>query len=145
MGAPRKRRALTQGKNDSRAKKKKATETPNPEKSASSSEDGSEQEDENAENEMSMLSKNVAECRVSLEQVLVTLKEFQDRMDILEKRVMEVQLNRSESLGGREAFVPRKGNPCLNEKDSLFKEAFESSVCKLRVTTSFLVVVSHLL
>ena len=143
MGAPRKRRALTQGKNDSRAKKKKATETPNPEKSASSSEDWSEQEDENAENKMSMLSKNVAECRVSLEQVLVTLKEFQDRMDILEKRVMEVQLNRSESL--REAFVPRKGNPCLNEKDSLFKEAFESSVCKLRVTTSFLVVVSNLL
>ena len=87
MGAPRKRRALTQGKNDSRAKKKKATEPPNPETSASSSDDGIEQEEENGEKEMSMLSKNVAECRVSLDQVLVTLKEFQERMEILEKRV----------------------------------------------------------
>jgi hypothetical protein len=137
MGGPRKRKDQSQGKKGHQSKTTKSNnQSSNQSTTPSSSDEGSEEDDHNIDNELSLVNKNVTECRVALEQVLVTFKQFQERIDILEKRVMEVQLNRSESLGAREAFIPRKGNPCLNEKDSLFKEAFESTVCKLRVLVS---------
>ena len=47
--------------------------------------------------------------------------------------MIELQLDRFESTGGIEALNKRKRSGCSNEKDSLFKEAYESASGKLKV------------
>ena len=135
-----KRKRLSKSKSSagSKAKKKALVDnsTKEADSAASPSDEGSDDPDNDNDDQCQLqeLSKNVADCRIALEQVLVTLKDLQCKVDLLENRVTEVQLNRMESMGPREAFIARKRSGCSNEKDSLFKECFESSLSKLRVS-----------
>ena len=133
----RKRNSRT-GKSVSKQRRKVTPENARDvlESSGIRSQDESDEQDGHIDEDSKLqdLAKNVGDCRTVLEQVFVTLKELQGKVEILENRVTEVQLNRLESMGPREAFIARKRSGCSNEKDSLFKECYESSVGKLRVS-----------
>ena len=76
---------------------------------------------------------DLSDCRKGLEQLLLKVSELEAKVEILDKRVIELQLDRSESSGGFEVLNRRKRSGCSNEKDSLFKEAYESANGKLKV------------
>ena len=60
--------------------------------------------------------------------------ESEAKVEMINKRVLELQLERSESTGGIKGLNRRKRSGCSNEKDSLFKEAHESANGKLKVS-----------
>ena len=66
--------------------------------------------------------------------VLVKFLELEAKVEMINKRVLELQLERSESTAGIKGLNRRKRSGCSNEKDSLFKEAHESANGKLKVS-----------
>ena len=103
--------------------------SPSPSKEKEVNDDQESEEESNDQD----LSSNINECRIALEKVLVKMKEMEDKVDVLEKRVTEVQLNRSEGNGSVATSILKKRNSCVNDKDSLFKECFEHASGKLKV------------
>jgi len=77
--------------------------------------------------------KNISECRKAMEEMLVNIHKLEAKVTILDQRITEVQLDRSSGKASVDGLVVRKRNSCMNEKDSLFKEAYESATGKMKV------------
>ena len=76
---------------------------------------------------------DLTNCRKGLEQLFVKFTELEAKVEIMDKRLVELQLDRSEATGGIDGLNRKKRIGCYNEKDSLFKEAYETASGKLKV------------
>ena len=117
------------------SKKRKGSGTVTADTQVEVQEDVSDVEFENVATEAmrSDVDKNISECRKAMEEMLVKIQELEAKVSILDKRVTEVQLDRSSGTASMEGLGVRKRNSCLNEKDSLFKEAYECATGKMKV------------
>ena len=117
------------------SKKKKVTGAVTAESQVQEEDGVSDVEVENIVNKemRSDVNKNIAECRKAMEEMLVKIQDLEVKVTILDKRVTEVQLDRSSGTASVEGLGVRKRNSCLNEKDSLFKEAYECATGKIKV------------
>ena len=135
--AKRKATGIAEGRKKSKtSSRQQSTSTPaNDSNELSENEDGRSegQGEELNETGNDTIDQSVSEVRKVLEGVLVKLKVLEDKVNVLDLRVTEVQLNRSENGGQGNLSIGRKQNPCTNDKDSLFKEAFENATGKLKV------------
>ena len=130
-------------KQDRRGSKKRKTAQSDPRQTFSSESQGNihvangdNELDDNSTNDV-IVEDNISETRKALEQVLIKLNDLEAKVDLIDKRVTEIQVTRSNASGVVEGGLVRKRSTCNNEKDSLFKEVYESSTGKLKVSHAF--------
>ena len=121
-------------------RKKRRSDHSSNQPSNPSSNDNDEHEEATTEADANILDEgNVEEslkkCRTALERVLEKMQTFEEKLDLMDRRLTEVQLNRSEASGPGQPSFSRRRNSFVNDKDSLFKESYENSLGKLKVRT----------